>query len=140
MKSSFVSLALAALLFGCSGTATPTATASPAAAPATTPTAEALMRSRYAAYALGRSAYLLATWHPDTRPASLTLEPGLRWIGLQVEASEISEPDRAIVRFTARYRLGGRAARLSETSRFTRIDGRWYYVDGDVDDPAPSSR
>ncbi|MCB1889240.1 MAG: zinc chelation protein SecC [Rhodocyclaceae bacterium] len=102
--------------------------------------AEALMRSRYAAYALGRSAYLLATWHPDTRPASLTLEPGLRWIGLQVEASEISEPDRAIVRFTARYRLGGRAARLSETSRFTRIDGRWYYVDGDVDDPAPSSR
>ena len=44
------------------------------------------MRSRYSAYALGLSDYLLATWHPSTRPASLDLhgQPPLRWLGLDV--------------------------------------------------------
>ena len=34
-------------------------------------TAEQLMRSRYSAFAVGDAAYLLATWHPSTRPAAL---------------------------------------------------------------------
>ena len=37
------------------------------------PTSEALMRSRYTAYTLALEPYLLATWHPDTRPAALNL-------------------------------------------------------------------
>jgi uncharacterized protein YchJ len=37
------------------------------------PTAQALMRSRYSAYALGLEEYLLATWHPSTRPEKLDL-------------------------------------------------------------------
>ena len=33
-----------------------------------------------------------------------------------------------------RYKaLVGRAVRLHERSRFVREDGRWYYVDGEVD-------
>ncbi|MBS0554808.1 MAG: hypothetical protein JSS47_20145, partial [Proteobacteria bacterium] len=36
--------------------------------------------------------------------------------------------------FVARFRVGGRAQRLHETSRFVREDGRWYYVDGDIQD------
>ncbi|WP_410106547.1 YchJ family protein, partial [Sutterella wadsworthensis] len=33
------------------------------------PTPEALMRSRYSAYACGDDAYVLATWAPETRPS-----------------------------------------------------------------------
>ena len=40
--------------------------------------------------------------------------------------------DRAEVEFVARYRVGGRAVRLHETSRFVREGGRWLYVDGDI--------
>ena len=32
----------------------------------------------------------------------------------------------------ARYKIGGRAHRLHETSRFVRVGGRWRYTDGDI--------
>jgi SEC-C motif-containing protein len=95
------------------------------------PSAEALMRSRYSAFVLGLADYLLATWHPATRPASLELDPAVKWLGLDVRASR-TEGDRATVEFVARSKLGGRATRLHELSRFVRESGRWYYVDGDV--------
>ncbi len=98
------------------------------------PTAEALMRSRYSAYALGRADYILATWHASTRPPDASPEQGLRWIGLTIKRSEATGDDRAIVEFVARYKIAGRAQRLHEVSRFVREDGRWYYVDGQVDD------
>ncbi len=96
------------------------------------PDAEALMRSRYTAFTLRDEAYLLATWHPSTRPAALDLaaEPVPKWIGLQVRRRERTGPDSAEVEFVARYRVGGRAHRLHETSRFLREDGAWRYVDG----------
>jgi SEC-C motif-containing protein len=92
------------------------------------------MRSRYAAYVLGETDYLLATWHPDTRPAHLDLpgEPVPRWLGLQVRHHVSLGPDEASVEFVARYKIGGRAFRLHETSRFARLHGRWYYVDGEL--------
>ena len=97
------------------------------------PTAEALMRSRYAAFALGLTDYLLATWHPDTRPRWLEPnEPGLRWLGLDVRRCAQQDEDHATVEFVARSKLAGRAQRLHETSRFVREDGRWYYLDGDI--------
>jgi SEC-C motif-containing protein len=41
-----------------------------------------------------------------------------------------SPADSAEVRFTARYRVGGGSAvKMTEHSRFLRIDGRWYYLD-----------
>jgi SEC-C motif-containing protein len=97
------------------------------------PDAEALMRSRYSAYVLGLGDYLLATWHESTRPASLAPnEPGLKWLGLDVKRHVPQDADHAIVEFVARSKLGGRAHRLHETSRFVREGGRWYYVDGDI--------
>lgn len=92
------------------------------------------MRSRYTAFTLGDTAYLLATWHPSTRPQSLALDerPPPKWIGLEVRAHRARAADRAEVEFLARYRIGGRAQRLHETSRFVKEDGRWYYVDGDI--------
>lgn len=96
------------------------------------PDAASLMRSRYSAYVLELADYLLATWHPDTRPAALSFEPGLHWLGLQVQPALTSDADHATVAFVARSKLGGRAHRLVESSSFVREQGRWYYLDGDV--------
>jgi SEC-C motif domain protein len=91
------------------------------------------MRSRYTAYVLGLRDYLLATWHPDTRPASLDPdEPGLQWLGLDIRRAQSIDEQHAIVEFIARYKIGGRAHRLHEISRFARDDlGHWLYLDGD---------
>ena len=101
-------------------------------------TAEALMRSRYSAYVLGREDYLLATWHTSTRPPELLLsaqQPRPAWLGLEVRAQRCVDDDHATVEFVARYRLGGGPAeRLHETSRFVREAERWYYVDGEIKD------
>ena len=96
------------------------------------PDAAALMRSRYSAYVLRLADYLLATWHPSTRPASIDFEPGLRWLGLQVLDHRAMHDNHATVAFVARSKLAGRAQRLAETSRFVREGDRWLYVDGDL--------
>jgi SEC-C motif domain protein len=96
------------------------------------PTAEALMRSRYSAFALDLTDYLLATWHAGTRPAALAPNPpGLQWLGLEVRRDTVIDTDHTTVEFVARSKLAGRAERLHEISRFVREDGRWYYVDGE---------
>jgi SEC-C motif-containing protein len=101
-------------------------------------TAEALMRSRYTAYARGNESYLLSTWHASTRPASLDLaEPPIpKWIGLKVLRHEQQDETHALVEFTARYKVNGRAYKLRETSRFVKENGRWFYVDGDTESGA----
>ncbi len=100
------------------------------------PDAESLMRSRYTAFVLGRPAYLLATWQPDTRPDTLELEPDVQWLGLEVRDHQQTDADHAEVEFVARSRQQGSAQRLHERSRFVRlVDGamsRWLYVDGDT--------
>ena len=87
---------------------------------AAAPTPEALMRSRYSAFALGLADYLLSTWHPSTRPASLELDD-TEWRRLQVV-----EVSGDVVEFRASYRGG----LLHERSRFAQEGGRWLYVDG----------
>ncbi|MFE7973332.1 YchJ family protein [Streptomyces shenzhenensis] len=93
------------------------------------PTAEALMRSRYAAFVRGDVGYLLRTWHPRTRPVRLELDPGLRWTGLEVLGSTDGSAfhTAGTVTFRASYRGGS----LHERSRFERVDGAWVYVDGE---------
>lgn len=93
------------------------------------------MRSRYSAFALGLEDYLLATWHPETRPEKLGLqtEPQPKWIGLQILSCSQEDESHGRVHFVARYRINGRAQRLEESSRFIRDDeGCWYYLDGDI--------
>lgn len=111
--------------------------------------AEALMRSRYTAYALRDEAYLRATWHHSTLPAPglFDADEGLTWLGLEVKSdlrlrkrkearnaapteAEASDASTDRVEFVARYKVGGRAHRLHEVSRFVREQGRWFYVDG----------
>jgi SEC-C motif-containing protein len=95
-------------------------------------TAGALMRSRYSAYALGLTDYLLATWHPSSSPGALELFP-IKWLGLDVLNAEQSA-DAGVVEFVARFRSadqGGRAQRMHEISRFVLEQGRWLYIDGE---------
>ncbi|MCJ0761738.1 YchJ family protein [Variovorax terrae] len=96
------------------------------------PDAEALMRSRYSAFVLGRTDYLLATWAAAQRPAELALDVGAKWLGLDVRSYRATGEGQAEVEFVARYRLAGRAVRLHERSRFIRDNGRWYYTEGDA--------
>ncbi|MBD8078620.1 YchJ family protein [Cellulosimicrobium arenosum] len=101
------------------------------------PTAETLMRSRYSAFAVGDDRYLLATWHPSTRPAGLDLDDDVEWRRLDVVRTEGGGPFDAtgVVEFVAHHRARSDRSsrgRLHETSRFVREDARWYYVDGDV--------
>lgn len=92
------------------------------------------MRARYSAYVRGDAAYLLASWHPSTRPTTLDLDEasGVRtcWLGLTVQQTLDHDPDHAEVVFVARYRIGGGSAvRMTEHSRFVREQGHWYYLD-----------
>jgi SEC-C motif-containing protein len=90
------------------------------------------MRSRYSAFALGDSAYLLGTWHPTTRPESVDLDPGVRWTGLDVltlSGGSLFEA-AGTVEFRAHHERGGRRGVQHEESRFVRDDGRWRYLDG----------
>ena len=98
------------------------------------PDAESLMRSRYSAFVLGREDYLLATWHPSTRPRALELDatPRPHWLGLAIKAHGQQDATHATAEFVARYKVHGRAFRLHETSRFEKVDGRWLYVDGEI--------
>ena len=105
------------------------------------------MRSRYSAFVLDRLGYLLATWHPSTRPPRLEPSPaGQTWLGLEVRRPAPGDDNpgndnpgngtaghdasHATVEFVARSKLAGRAHRLHEVSRFVREQGHWYYLDG----------
>ncbi|MCO1655593.1 YchJ family protein [Pseudonocardia humida] len=106
----------------------------PAHAGTPAPTAEALMRSRYSAFALGLGSYLLASWHPSTRPADLDLDDAVTWRRLQIVDTVAGGADDAEgeVEFRAAFRTPTGAGLLHERSRFVREDGRWRYLTGDV--------
>ncbi|MGR2737151.1 YchJ family protein [Billgrantia sp. Q4P2] len=93
------------------------------------PTPEALMRSRYSAFALGLEGYLRDTWHGSTRPTMLDLDDGTRWVRLEV-LDHGQDGDQGRVHFRATFRERRRWGVLEENSRFVREAGRWYYLDG----------
>jgi SEC-C motif-containing protein len=97
-------------------------------------TAEQLMRSRYTAFALNDEDYLLFSWHPQTCPQHLELDEKTQWLGLQIKNTERGQEhdNSGHVEFIARFKLNGKAFRLHENSRFTRLDRRWVYLDGEI--------
>ena len=97
-------------------------------------TAEALMRSRYTAYTFRNSDYLLGTWHPRYRPASLEFMADQKWLGLKImsiQAGQVGD-DRGTVEFVARFKIAGRAQRLHEISQFEKLTGHWVYLRGEL--------
>jgi SEC-C motif-containing protein len=99
-------------------------------------TAEKLMRSRYTAYTQGNSSYLIATWHPDTVPLDLSFDGNtVNWKSLSILSTELGQQTdhEGKVEFEARFQAGNQTSCMRENSRFTKVDARWYYVDGEVD-------
>lgn len=96
------------------------------------------MRSRFSAFAVGDTAYLLSTWHPSTRPASLQLDPDLEWQRLEIlEVTRgAGEDAEGTVTFDAHFWDTARRQRglQREHSAFRREGGRWFYVG-----PAPTT-
>jgi SEC-C motif-containing protein len=94
-------------------------------------TAEQLMRSRYSAFVLLDSAYLMETWHPDTRPSELELDTGIEWRRLDIVSTQRGGPldNQGTVEFKAHFRQGGGRGVHHETSRFLKARGQWYYLD-----------
>lgn len=106
--------------------------------------AEALMRSRFTAFALGDAAYLHKTHAPEKRRAFdpiafAAAQADTEWLGLEILATEDGGPtdDTGIVEFVATSRRRGRISRLHERSRFRRDGAGWVYIDG-IFDPAPT--
>lgn len=96
------------------------------------PTAEALMRSRYSAYAVHNADYLWATTAPAERryhskSAILDWAKSNQWLKLEVlHATETT------VEFKAYYLDDRLKAQVHhEKSRFSFEGGRWYYEDGE---------
>lgn len=97
------------------------------------PTAEALMRSRYSAYALKLADYINATWHPDTLNDPVTVKSleGIQWIGLTIHEAKTLDETHATVKFTALFDQGDAVPmQMTENSRFVRQGKKWLYVDG----------
>lgn len=97
-------------------------------------TAEALMRSRYSAFVTGDVRHLERSWHPDTRPADVRVNPLQEWTGLHIVDTELGRALDAtgVVEFIATSRVDGRPRSLHERSRFARVDGAWVYVDAEA--------
>ena len=102
-------------------------------------TAEALMRSRYSAYAVGKIEYLGDTLHPDHRhdhdvDATRRWAMNSEWINLEVGKVEAGgeNDEHGTVEFTATFREKGVQRLHHEISRFEKVDGQWFYVDGDM--------
>lgn len=104
-------------------------------------TAEALMRSRYCAFATGNIDYLIDTLAPSKRQPqdAQLLSQALQhthWLGLQVRDCEkgSAQDERGKVEFVATWSEGGQCGFLHEKSSFVKQDGRWYYLDGTLYD------
>lgn len=98
------------------------------------PTAEALMRSRFTAFATGAADHLLRSWAAAVRPQEVRVDPDRRWTRLEIldviDGRELAAT--GVVEFRAHYEVGGVPGMLRERSSFAREQGRWVYVDGVV--------
>jgi SEC-C motif-containing protein len=110
-------------------------------------TAEALMRSRYAAYALGEVDYILDSLHPDNRQdvdrnATETWSKKATWKSLEIVSTEGggASDDTGKVEFIAKFDLGTIPQVHHERADFKRHNGRWYFVDGETIGPKPVVR
>jgi SEC-C motif-containing protein len=90
------------------------------------------MRSRFTAFSVGDTAHLLRSWHPDTRPPSISIDTDQRWSRLEVIETDAGRALDATgtVEFIAHYETPAGPGSLHERSRFSRVDGAWVYVAG----------
>ncbi len=100
-------------------------------------TAEALMRSRYSAFAKAEIDYLIDTIHPDKRKefdrkSVVAWAKKSEWLDFKLLDTQKggSEDSEGQVEFIAEYRQKGKRRHHHELAQFKRADDRWYFYDG----------
>ncbi|PID78724.1 hypothetical protein CSB20_13710 [bacterium DOLZORAL124_64_63] len=101
-------------------------------------TPEELMRARYTAYTQVEMDFLFETLHPEhrdesDREGSRDWAEKSEWNGLTIlETTGGGEGDeRGTVEFIAMYTYGGDEARYHEVATFDKVDGAWYFTEGE---------
>lgn len=116
--------------------------------PGTAPTAESLMRSRYAAFAVGDFPYINATQKLSDDKSLIESDADettvqTRWTKLEIHSTEAGsiKDNTGTVTFSAHFEEGRHAGQLTERSVFEKMNGQWFYVSGDHEiNPNPSLR
>lgn len=100
------------------------------------PTAEALMRSRYTAYAMGDAQYIYRTWHEKTRPTlpSLRKSGPQNLVALKILSTQEGKEDnvKGVVEFASSYEVDNAEEPIQqhhEKSLFVKVKGNWVYID-----------
>ncbi len=100
-------------------------------------TAEQLMRSRYTAFVLEKSQYLVNTHHadfrsPDELKALKQSFKGTQWQGLEIITTDLgqAEDETGMVEFKAYFKSLGKSQVLHERSQFVKEQGQWFYTKG----------
>ena len=106
------------------------------------PNPEAVMRSRYTAFAKGEVDYLKNSLHPDQwgefdPAATKDLAENSEWLGFKIiNSSGGGQNDQeGTVEFVVTFRMKGVSYNHHELSQFNRVDGVWYYTDGKIVTP-----
>ena len=107
-------------------------------------TPEALMRSRYTAFAKQEVAWLKDSLEPSQRndfdePAVIEWSNKSEWLGLDIRRLEKGGPNDSVgfVEFVATFKQEGVQRDHHELGEFRKVDGRWYFYDGKSVKPAP---
>ena len=105
------------------------------------PNAQGLMRSRYTAYAMGLTDYIMETTHREhpqyRRSVGLwrreldSYYRSTEFLGLKILECEDLSPEMATVTFQATLSTEGNRFILQEKSIFRKIGSRWLYFAGD---------
>lgn len=102
-------------------------------------TPELLMRSRYSAHVKQLVQYIIDTYHPSCHAEEfrngILESTELEWRKLKVLSSHLStmSPYEGFVSFKATYSENNQLHQLKEHSRFLKENGKWYYIDGEIE-------
>lgn len=101
-------------------------------------TPERLMRARYSAFAKGAVDYIFDTTLPEER-TDLKMEDiaewskSSEWVGLEILGSSVDKSgNEGHVEFKANYKNSGSSVVHHEYSKFKKVDGKWFFVDGRI--------
>lgn len=112
-------------------------------------TAEKLMRSRYTAFSLNNLSYIQDTMQGNaakkfSEPETNEDQSSHELLGLDVTRQYIDKknPHHAFVEFRVLHQFEKKFDVTQELSEFSRINGKWFYVDGKTqkssrNDPCP---
>jgi SEC-C motif-containing protein len=100
------------------------------------PTALALMRSRYSAYALGLADYIIKTTHPQneqplSRETIQQFSASTQFKNLEILKIE-EGPKTSTVTFKASLMNNGQDISFTEKSLFEKIGDQWLYLSGTI--------